>query len=140
MRKLDKTISKGRYGIVFFLFLLLGTVALAPFRLNGSVLVLNLFIFGIPSIILFLCACLLARYPIRLLSVSLIICSLHVLWSMYVDLIKLFVVGGIRYLVLLIIVGGIRLIALWAIWSALVKIKDIMRDQVANSLDSETAL
>jgi len=61
-----------------------------------------------------------------LLSVSLVICTIEILWIAYVNLFKIIQTGGIDNIIYLLIAGGLRLIALWAIWSALSEMKNIV--------------
>ena len=126
MPKVDKIISKGRIGILVFLFILILKVIIALFRLNGSILIFNIILHGVPAIILLFCAFFLVEHSIRLLSVSLVICTIEILWIAYVNLFKIIQTGGIGNITYLLIAGGLRLIALWAIWSALSEMKNIV--------------
>jgi len=126
MPKISKIVSKGRIGILVILSILILKVIVAPLRLHGSILILNIILHGVPAIILLFCVFFLIKYPIRVLSVSLVICTIEILWIAYVNLFKIIQTGGIDNIIYLLIAGGLRLIALWAIWSALSEMKNIV--------------
>ncbi len=126
MPEINKIVLKGRIGILVFLFILILKIIIALFRLYGSMLIFNIILHGVPAIILLFCVFFLVKHPIRLLSVSLVICTIEILWIAYVNLFKIIQTGGIDNIIYLLIAGGLRLIALWAIWSALSEMKNIV--------------
>ncbi len=126
MPEISKIVLKGRIGILVFLFILILKIIIALFRLYGSILIFNIILHGVPAIILLFCVFFLVKHPIRLLSVSLVICTIEILWIAYVNLFKIIQTGGIDNIIYLLIAGGLRLIALWAIWSALSEMKNIV--------------
>ncbi len=126
MPEISKIVLKGRIGILVFLFILILKIIIALFRLYGSMLIFNIILHGVPAIILLFCVFFLVKHPIRLLSVSLVICTIEILWIAYVNLFKIIQTGGIDNIIYLLIAGGLRLIALWAIWSALSEMKNIV--------------
>ncbi len=126
MPEISKIVLKGRIGILVFLFILILKIIIALFRLYGSILIFNIILYGVPAIILLFCVLFLVKHPIRLLSVSLVICTMEILWIAYVNLFKIIQTGGIDNIIYLLIAGGLRLIALWAMWSALSEMKNIV--------------
>lgn len=135
MPEISKIVSKGRIGILVFLFIIILKVIIALFRLNGSVLIFNVILHGVPAIMLLFCAFFLVEHPIRLLSVSLVICTIEILWIAYVNIFKIIQTGGIGNIIYLLIAGGLRLIALWAIWSALSEMKNIVEAKCSDTGD-----
>ena len=135
MSEIDEIKSKGQLGIGLFIFIYVLVVLISSFKFHGSTLIVNVVIHGVFVIILFICVYFLSEYPIKVLSLSLVICGLD---SLRLILLRIFDVlggGGIGKLISLIIGGGVRLFALWAIWSALVGVRSIMRNQAAQVVD-----
>jgi hypothetical protein len=126
MSEISKIVLKGRIGILVFLSILILKVIIALFKLYGNILIFNIILHGVPAIILLFCVVFLVEHPIRLLSVSLVICTVEILWIAYVNLFKIIQTGGIDNIIYSLIAGGLRLIALWAIWSALSEMKNIV--------------
>jgi len=130
MPKIDTLISAGRSGMMFFIFINLLASYFSFIFLHGSELIINVVIHGVLALALAFGVEFLVKYPIKVLTLALVICSLDSF--RYVSLKLSFALknGEVRGYVFLIIMGGLRLIALWAIWISLGGIKSIMRNQV----------
>jgi len=118
---------KGRYGIMFFLLSFSLTAILAPYRVEGGTLILNIVIFGGPGVLLLISLIYLSEKPFFFLTLAMVIGSIDVLWSFYVFTARLVVTGKVDNIYHLIFGGGIRLLALWAIWSTLRQVKRLSR-------------
>lgn len=135
MSEIEEILAKGRLGIGLFIFIYVLVVCVSLFKFHGSTLIVNVVIHGSLALSLFVGLYFLVEHPIKVLSVSLVICGLD---SFRLILLRFFDVlngGGIGKLVPLIVGGGVRLITLWVIWSALIGMRIILSNQGVQSVD-----
>lgn len=117
------TLTKGRYGIIFFLLSSFLLAISAPFKLAGGALILNIIIFGGLGILLLISLIYLSKKPVFSLTSAMVIGIGDVLWSLYVFTARFIVTRDADNIYHIILGGGLRLLALWAIWSTLRQVK-----------------